>query len=97
MDVSFWVGVAAIGMDVIGEWRARVGHADWVRIAVEHRVYAARTLVWALEREGLAVLARGLEARTCLHFFGPYIPIELLVHAGEEERAAAIVERTTSG
>src|SRR6266567_434362 len=28
-----------------------------------------------------------------LVFFGPYIPIEILVHAGEEERAAAIVER----
>jgi hypothetical protein len=92
MYAERWAVLAAIALDLATEWKARARHGDWTVVTVQHRVYAARLLVSALEQRGITVFARGLDTRTCFHFFGPYIPIELFVRRGDEANAVAIVE-----
>jgi hypothetical protein len=92
MIAERWAVLAAVALDLATEWKARARHEDWTVVAVQHRVYAARLLVSALEQRGIGVFARGLDARTCFHFFGPYIPIELFVRQDDAAKATAIVE-----
>jgi hypothetical protein len=92
LDVAHWVVLIAIALDLAEEWRARAAFSNWSIVAVEHRVYAARALLWGLERRGMTAFARGLATRSCFHFFGPYIPIEIVVHANDSDRASTLID-----
>ena len=57
----------------------------------EHRPYAVAAARAALAAEGIPVHARGEELRRLLQFFGPYVPIELMVPRADVERATTIL------
>jgi len=60
-----------------------------VRVWELHRLYAADESMRLLEREGIKAHMRGLRHRSALYFFGPYIPVEVMVAPGDAERAHA--------
>jgi hypothetical protein len=93
VNVPLWGLLAAIGMDLAGEWRGWAARSDWQRVTSEHRVAVARAVAANLEDEGVPVLIKGLHARCCTYFFGPMYPIEICVPAAELERAEALVRR----
>jgi len=57
----------------------------------EHRVYAAHAVQILLREAGIFVLLRGLHHRTCLQFFGPYVPIDVMVPAAYAEQARSLL------
>jgi hypothetical protein len=91
VNVPLWGLVAAICMDLAGEWRSWAARSDWQRVTSEHRVAVARAIAATLEDEGVPVLVKGLNARGCTYFFGPMYPIEICVPAAEVKRAEAVL------
>ena len=78
------VVVTAVIMDVVGEWRARHGR-ELRSVWPLHRVYAVDPALARLAAAGITAYPRGVYLRTLLQFFGPWVPVELLV---PEDRAA---------
>ncbi|UQA57499.1 SecDF P1 head subdomain-containing protein [Polyangium aurulentum] len=93
--VSSWtVALAvALGLDIITELRARLSMPDLIAVWPEHRPYAIAAAREALEAEGIPVHARGERMRRLLQFFGPYVPIELMVPKAHAKRAVKVVRR----
>ncbi len=81
----------AVSLDLFDEWRARSRHPDLVSIWPEHRAYAAHTARTILEQAKIFVLLRGIHHRTCLQFFGPYVPIDIMVPAAYAEQAVGLL------
>lgn len=82
-----------VGMDLFAEARARRATPELFKVWELHRVYAVAPVLAALEQAGVTAQLRGLHHRTLLYFFGPYVPIEVLVPAGQEARAAETIEQ----
>jgi preprotein translocase subunit SecY len=78
------VVVTAVLMDVIGEWRARTGQ-ELLAVWPLHRLYAVDPAIARLAAAGITAYPRGVYLRTLLQFFGPWVPVELLV---PKDRAA---------
>jgi hypothetical protein len=79
----------AILLDLAQEWRFRRRHPGLVAVWPENRVYAVQPLLRALADARLPAFPRGLHHRTMLQFFGPYVPVTILVpsdKAGSAER-----------
>ena len=55
-------------------------------------MYAVAPAVRLLQSAGIPAFARGLRVRSLLLFFGPHVPIELLVPAEHAARARAFLE-----
>jgi len=86
------VGVAvfaAVAQDLVSEWRFRRVHGPVVSVWPVHQVYAAPALVEALEAREVPALARSLRHRALLQFFGPHVPVEILVPAAHATKAEA--------
>jgi hypothetical protein len=89
-----FVGVAlatATVMDAVGEWRARWRRGDLVPAWPLHQVQRAGAVLDELARQGIDAHARGLYLRSLLHFFGPFVPILILVPADRRADAAAVI------
>ena len=82
---------AALALDIVAELRARRATPDLVAVWPEHRPYAIATAREALAAEGITVHARGEGLRRLLQFFGPYVPIELMVPRADADRATKIL------
>lgn len=97
LDVGALATLVAVASDVGAELAGFAKHGDFTAIRAEHSPDVARAIALALRREGVSVVLRGLYHRSCLYLFGPYVPVSLLVPAGDAERAsrlaAAFVER----
>jgi hypothetical protein len=85
--------LTAIGLDLIGEWRARRVGGELATVLSEYDVDAADAAARALVGAGIPVLERGVHHRSMLQIFGSYVPIELLVPAGHATEAQRIVAR----
>jgi hypothetical protein len=85
---------AALALDVFAELRARRVTPDLVAVWPEHRPYAIAVAREALAAEGILVHARGEGLRRLLQFFGPYVPIELMVPRADAPRATTILTET---
>jgi len=81
----------AITMDLVAEWRAFRRRDDLVPIWPLHQVQRVAGIVDALTRNGIDVHTRSLYWRSTLHFFGPHVPIVLMVPAARRDEAIAIV------
>ncbi|WP_437586108.1 SecDF P1 head subdomain-containing protein [Sorangium sp. So ce1000] len=77
----------ALALDVAAEWRARRAMPDLAPVWPEHRPYALDAARAALQHAGIPVHARGEHQRRLLQFFGPYVPIVLMVPRGAAKRA----------
>jgi hypothetical protein len=90
--IWFWPFIGpAIAFDLFDEWRARRRHPDLVSVWPEHRPYAAHAARTILEQANIVVLLRGLHHRTCLQFFGPYVPVDIMVPAAYAEQALSLL------
>jgi hypothetical protein len=64
---------------------------DAVRVCSCHAVYWVPELLAALETKGIHAHAQSFRHRSLLHFFGPHVPIELLVPAADATLAKDIL------
>ena len=67
-----------------------------------HAVLAAAlsrraSLFDALAAEGIDAHARAERYRSLLQFFGPYVPIEILVPTAQRDDAVGVIERVLAG
>lgn len=83
--------VTAIVMDLVAEWRARRRCRDLVAVWPIHRVQVADLAVATLQRAGIDAHTRGRYHRTLLHFFAPFVPIELQVPAERASEAESLL------
>lgn len=92
LSIVALAAVASHAWDLSTEWRARRAFGD-VEVAWQlHRVYAVPPALRALEHAGIPARVRGLRFRQLMHFFAPYVPIEILVPRGQGIEAARILE-----
>lgn len=84
--------LVVLTLDAYHECRARVRHSNLVPVWPEHRLYAVGVLMDALEEAGIAAHARATRYRALLQFFGPYVPVEILVSSDDRERACQVIE-----
>jgi hypothetical protein len=85
--------VTAVALDVGAEVRARARGEVLVSVYPLHRVYAVEPALAALGKAGIAGHFRARYFRALEHFFGPYLPIEVMVPADRAEEAEAICAR----
>ncbi len=69
------------------------GAADLVTVWPLHRFDLVGPTLAALQDEGITAHLRGAQL---LHFFAPYLPVEILVPRTDADRAAVIVAATTT-
>jgi len=91
IDLLLLVVATAIALDLGKEWTFRRSHRNLVPAWPVHRVYAVQPALAALGAAGIPAFPRGLHHRTLLQFFGPYVPVTLLVPAEKAEEAERIV------
>ena len=93
ISVSAWSVALAVALvlDIAAELRARRAMPDLVPVWPEHRPYAIAAAREALGAEDIPVHARGERLRRLLQFFGPYVPIDLMVPQAHAARAAKIL------
>ena len=84
--------VTGVICDLLREWRASETDADLTRIWEIHQVYAVAPAMRLLEAEGIPAFARGLRLRSLLQFFGPYVPVQILVPAGQAQAAYGLLK-----
>ena len=89
--------LTAVARDFWKEWQFRGDHADLVGVWPIHRLYAVGPALKALLDAGIPAFPRGLHHRSLLQFFGPYVPVTLLVPREHAERAAAITRQRLVG
>ncbi len=89
-SVAVMLGTAAI-LDAVAEARARRRHPQLGLAAVLHQIQRASIVEEVLAREGIACHLRARHLRALLAFFGPYVPVEVLVPAAQAERARALL------
>ncbi|MBS2026363.1 MAG: hypothetical protein JST54_00545 [Deltaproteobacteria bacterium] len=90
-DFALFVALAAIALDLSGEWRFRRSHPELVDVWPMHRVYAAQPVLAALKAAGIPAFVRGLHYRTLLQFGGSYVPMTVLVPPTHVEAAKPLV------
>ena len=78
--------------DVVREWRAREADPNLTSIWEIHQTYAVAPTMRLLEAEGIHAFAKGARLRALLQFFGPYVPVQILVPAKDAERAHALLQ-----
>jgi hypothetical protein len=95
VDVVALLIVACAALDVAGELRFRAAHGDVAVVTAEHRLYAVGPALAALEAGGIAHFPRALRHRALLAFWGPYLPVEILVPRHRADDARAILQAKT--
>ncbi len=91
-DCTAAVILTFIARDLWEEWWFRRQTGSVSAVWPIHRVYAAQPALAALAEAGIPGFAQGRHHRALLQFFGPYIPIRIMVARADEERAAAVLE-----
>ena len=90
-DVLLVATVVAVFLDCIREWRAWTYDPTLVSVWPLHRLYAVAPVVEVLRTAGIFAFPRAFGHRTLLQFFGPYVPVEILVPAKDADRARTIL------
>jgi len=98
-SVSSLLVIAVIGLDFISRfklWNSKV-HEKIVKVAEFQDVHHATMIKNHLMSEGSKFYLQGYYHRHLLHFFGPYIPINLMVPVFEKERVEKLIRRYYGG
>lgn len=90
IGIGLFLGVAAV-VDIADELIAR-SRAELVPVWQLARPYEVEPAIKALEAAGIPAFARAAKARAALQFFGPFVPIEVLVPPEKRERALKVFE-----
>ena len=89
------VVLVALGFDLVAEWRFRQKHESGGGVACVidlDNVYGACYLQGLLVKNGCDALIGAFRYRSLFFFFGPIFKMELLVPAGEVERAWELIQ-----
>jgi preprotein translocase subunit SecY len=91
--------ITAVALDLIDEWRfrgAHGAHGALVAVAERHVLADVDDTLAALAAAGVAAHARGANHRALLRFFGPYVPVMILVPVEKlADARRALVGETT--
>ncbi|RZO58527.1 MAG: hypothetical protein EVA89_18820 [Sandaracinaceae bacterium] len=87
----------ALAVDLWLEARWRSGHGEVAAVWPVHRVYEVGPILDALAAEGIDAHARAERYRSLLQFFGPYVPIEILVPTAQRDDAVGVIEDSIAG
>jgi hypothetical protein len=87
--VLFTTGIVC---DLIREWQAKESDPNLTPVWEIHQTYAVAPAIRLLEAEGIHAFAKGARQRALLQFFGPYVPVRLLVTAEDAQRAYALLQ-----
>lgn len=85
-------GLVVFG-DLADEWAARRRLGAMEVVAAVHRVTEVEPALAVLRQAGIEAHARSARFRSLLRFFGPYVPVEILVPAMQARDAQAMLER----
>jgi hypothetical protein len=85
------VALAALVLDVIGEWRARLARRDLVPVWPIHLAHQVDRALAALAEAGIPAHARGRHYRMLFQFFAPYVPVMVHVPAASVDEARRIL------
>ncbi len=80
-----WVGATLVVLDLVEEWTARRRLGRLVSVRPIHRMPEVEAIAFVLARASIPHHMRSSAYRAALQFFGPYVPVEVLV---PEARAA---------
>lgn len=89
VSMSIAMFATAAVMDVLAD--ARALRAPLATIVVLHQVQRSHVVARILEEAAIPFHLRGAHLRTLLAFFGPYVPVTVLVPAEHGERARALL------
>jgi preprotein translocase subunit SecY len=92
-DTTLVVVVTAVALDAIEEWRFRRRHGPLCEVWRIHQLYAVSPALLILQAAGIAAHARSANHRTLLQFFGPFIPVSLLVPEHQAVKAEGLLRR----
>ncbi len=84
--------LTAVYFDLSREGRARDVEPGLVPVWEIHQTYALAPALRFLEAQDIRVVAQGVHLRALLQFFGPYVPIRLLVPREQATRAYALLQ-----
>jgi SecY translocase len=91
IDLLGLATAAAVAMDVAAELRLEITAGKLVAVRRIQKPDHADDLIGSLREAGIPAVAQGAFHRTLLQFFGPFIPVDILVPAEQAARAAAVV------
>ncbi|NWJ39352.1 MAG: hypothetical protein HXX12_00080 [Geothrix sp.] len=91
MDLVSLVLLMAIATDLVREWGFRIQHGALASAWPLHRVHALGPALETLQEAGIPAFARGLHHRSLLQFFGPMVPVDLLVPETRVEEASGLL------
>lgn len=97
IDLLGLATAAAVAMDVAAELRLELASGDLVAIARVQKPDHAGDLIDSLRGAGVPAVARGTFHRTLLQFFGPFIPIDILVPAAQAAQGGAVFSSQVQG
>ena len=83
--------IAAVGLDIYRDWRARCAEPELVTAGLLHAPWQIGPLTFAARARGLRLHLRAAGARTLLHFFGPFVPIAVQVPPAEQAAAEELL------
>jgi hypothetical protein len=82
---------AAVALDVGAELRGRAMHGPLAPVLRSSKPDQADEVVRKLSEAGIPTVLRGAYHRSLLHFFGPYLPIDVLVPEARAAEAASTI------
>lgn len=82
----------AVLFDLFREWQMRQQRGELARVCSLQRVYEVAPVIERLRGAGIDAVARGYAYRALLHFFGPYVSIDVLVPADRLDEAKACLQ-----
>jgi hypothetical protein len=91
LDAATVAALAAVLLDLATEWRVRRAHGGLTTVRHEHRLYAVDAQRAALEDAGLTVHLRAVQHRTLLQFYGPYVPVAIMVPDAQAAKAREVL------
>lgn len=83
--------LGCVVLDVAGELRFRRAQGAVTAVWPVHRTYAVGCALARLEQAGIPAYPRCLRHGALLSFFGPHVPVELLVPEARAEEAQALL------
>jgi hypothetical protein len=89
--VTSIIVVVAVGLDLHGEWHARVKER-LIPVWPLARPYLTDRALAALHAAGIPAFPRGLQHRALLQAFGPYVTVDLLVPEARAAEAQQLLE-----
>jgi hypothetical protein len=92
IDLLGLATAAAVAKDVAAELRVQFAQGKLVAVRRIQKPDHADDLIESLRGAGVPAVARGAFHRTLLQFFGPFIPIDILVPAAEAMRASTVLD-----